>query len=357
MFSNYGFITFLISFLISSPLLAQYCSSWSAPEILGELPRDDDFAEQSGFDTSLLFPNRLYHISEAKKKLNLYITKKDGSADKKIRLFKVQKGDLKAEDVEDISVASCFGVNTDPTRSSPLDDKRSCVFIGDIGGGKDKARNSLRLVIIREKKKYLSHETPEKILRFSYPDNEFHDAEAMAIHPSTGDLFIITKVLFLDRENGQDNSFSGPAQVFKLSHQDWAYDIPSGKNPVLTYVGEINMDLLARTGVKKRYMHLVITGMDISADGSHFAFSTYRDLFQIKLNLATATKAALDNLNLQQNVSRIELEKPERLIQQEALAYDQDGSLLYSSEFKKGEPGDPNYQQTIMKLNCQPLLP
>ena len=207
-----------------------------------------------------------------------------------------------------------------------------------------------------EKKAYQVNETPLKILNFKYPGNENHDAEALAIHPETGDIFVITKVLVRQTdEDDKDTSYSGPSKVFKLAKNQWAK--LSAEDPVMTYVGQIDLDPLARLGVKKRYMHQAITGLDISEDGKKFILLTYRDLFEVSLDLSSADKNDLAKLELGKNVSRIEIEKPERLIQQEAVAYTAEGDIIYTTEILKGEYDDENFAPNIMSVGCDSTQP
>ncbi|MEM7645587.1 MAG: hypothetical protein AAF203_01645, partial [Pseudomonadota bacterium] len=193
-----------------------------------------------------------------------------------------------------------------------------------------------------------------------YPDNAHHDSEALVVHPVTGDIFIFTKVLVRQSEVRKDSddevvvdtSYSGPSKIYKLSRDQWVKDSADGRDPIMSYVGQIDLDLYARPGVKKRYMHQAVTGADISDDGQKFVLLTYRDLFEFSLNLSKTTSTDIGNVEIGKNLSRIEIEKPDRLIQQEAVAYTPAGDIIYTSEFIKGEPGDENFAQNIMGLRC-----
>jgi hypothetical protein len=94
------------------------------------------------------------------------------------------------------------------------------------------------------------------VIRFRYPDGN-HNSEALLVHPSTGDLYIVTKV-------------SGEAAgVYKAK-------APLSKSRVTTLerVGEVRFPN-ALVGV--------ITGGDISPDGRRIILCDYIEAFELVL--------------------------------------------------------------------------
>ncbi len=81
------------------------------------------------------------------------------------------------------------------------------LYIGDIGDNQA-ARDSVAVYRVREPdlNSPIRTTAPAEVLRFRYPDGP-HNAEAMIVHPQSGDLYIITKA------RGQD----GKTRVYKAS--------------------------------------------------------------------------------------------------------------------------------------------
>ena len=81
---------------------------------------------------------------------------------------------------------------------------KSYLYIGDIGDNSE-ARSEIVVYRIPEPvvvpadattTKAKPHLTdPPEVFRLRYPDGK-HDAEALLVHPQTGHLYVVTKVLF-----------------------------------------------------------------------------------------------------------------------------------------------------------------
>ncbi|MBT4790321.1 MAG: hypothetical protein HON90_02020 [Halobacteriovoraceae bacterium] len=336
--------------VIISTNSAHACLEWGVPTIRGHLPLDDHFEEVSGADTSQF--GKVFHISEAKKKLRLYITDKNGKDAQKVLIYKPGKNKVMlTEDIEDISVGSCFELKHEKLKQG----NNSCIFMADIGGGKRKARNQIVITIVKDKMKYLSTEEALKVLTVRYPNGESYDAEAMAIHPVTGDIYILTKELYLDRDENHDDSFAKPAKLFKLNKHDWT-NYSNGGDSTLNFIGLIDFSTISRK-MKKDYLSQAVTAMDISSDGKKLVVSTYRDLFELHVDLAKVIgQEDLNQVLLNEKYTRIELSRSEenlskstRLLQQESIFYEQSlnkTNIYYSSEFKK----------TDFDYNISPLM-
>jgi len=137
-------------------------------------------------------------------------------------------------------------------------------------------------------------------LRLRYPDGP-HNAEALAVHPTTGDVYVITK----DAQSA--GVYKAPAPV------------DTAKATTLAKVGTV------RLGSGSRGLELV-TGADIAPDGRRVALATYAQGYELEL---PAGAAAFDD---------IWAERPAPVIlgprlQGESIAYRLDGrALLTTSE-------------------------
>ena len=98
---------------------------------------------------------------------------------------------------------------------------------------------------------------PAEALRLRYPDGP-HNAEALLVHPVTGDLYVVSK----DAQS---------ARVYKA-----AAPLEASRPAALVQVGTI------RLGSDSRGLE-VVTGGDISPDGSRVALSSYAQGYELEL--------------------------------------------------------------------------
>ena len=128
---------------------------------------------------------------------------------------------------------------------------RSYVYIGDIG---DNALRRKSLTVYRVEEPDLEHSAtkPAEAIRLTYPDGA-HDAEALMIHPRTGDLYIVIK----SRERNRVYKASAPL---------------STKRPIrLKHIGDVDLP----GGALLTLVVGRITGGDISPDGRRVVLCDY----------------------------------------------------------------------------------
>jgi len=145
-----------------------------------------------------------------------------------------------------------------------------------------------------------SHETEHaEAIRLKYPDGR-HDAEALAVHPATGDLYVITKT----------RNPATAAGVYKLAAP---YSTKSVNT--LQKIGEVSVPSLFPG---------MITGADISPDGSRVVLCDYFNAYEL-----VSAGGALDEV-WKQKPAVVRLgSRP----QGEAVCYTLDGqSILATSE-------------------------
>jgi hypothetical protein len=183
---------------------------------------------------------------------------------------------------------------------------QSYIYMGDIG---DNSKRRGEIIIYRvvepsvDGKATTGRPMDTKaadVIRLKYPDGKY-DAEALLVHPSTGDLYIVTKVM------------SGAAGVYKLS--------ATAQGPgvlTLVRVGEVQLP---------NPMRGFLTGGDISPDGRRVVLCDY--LGGYELVLPEGSGVAFDEIWKQTPVT-VNIGNRR---QGEAICYRADGqSLLVTSE-------------------------
>ena len=142
---------------------------------------------------------------------------------------------------------------------------RSYLYVGDIGDN-DKKRSSIVVYRILEptimtadaqstKSKPRSTE-PAEALQLRYPDGKY-DAEILLVHPTSGDLYLITKELW------------GKASIYKA-----AAPLHTGKIITMVRIGDLKVPSL---------LGGYVTGGDISPDGRRIVICDYLHGYEIVL--------------------------------------------------------------------------
>lgn len=245
-------------------VFAQACAHWGEAVHIGQL--DLQLEEASGVAVSRRFPDRLYHINDSGDSGRFYITTMEG------------------KNTTPVSIAGFTPIDTEAVSVGNCGDRRSCVFVGDIGDN-DRRRETIDIFAIEEVEKFERTVKPVQRYRLRYPDKP-HDAESMAVHPS-GTIYILTK--------------EQPARLFKFD--------PSSMTRTLAPV--MTLDAGGRP-----------TDMSISDDGTRLLVLTYRHAVEFGIDLEHETTPRYRQ--------KIELRF---LPQQEGVAY-LPGSLsfIYTSE-------------------------
>ncbi len=186
----------------------------------------------------------------------------------------------------------------------PAPGNKSYLYVGDIGDNSS-ARQEVVVYRIPEPTSLDSQSTktqpqlsqPAEAFRLRYPDGS-HDAEALLVHPTTGDLYIVIKV-----------AFASPS-VYKA-----VAPLHSGKVTTLTHLGEIKLPSLFGG---------IITGGDISRDGTRVALCDYFGGYEAVL---PQSSKVFDDIWKGRFVS-INLGKQK---QREGIAYRLDGTALLTT--------------------------
>lgn len=187
----------------------------------------------------------------------------------------------------------------------------SCsIYVGEIGNNElerpEQAIYRLTEPVIsaedaRSSKADPKETAPSEKLTFTYPDVR-HNAEALLVDPSSGNIYIITK------------TSAGPAVVFKIPPD-------FGKAVTAQRIAEISLPAIPNG---------MVTGGEFAADGKSVVVSDYFAGYELRL---PASSARIDEI-WSQKPQAIDIGK--RKVG-EAIAYSPDGSVLFAtSEGKAG---------------------
>ena len=191
-------------------------------------------------------------------------------------------------------------------------DGKCFVLIGDIG---DNGRKHERLAVYRVEEPTVAEQSSTSSARspistatadvsyMTYP-NERHDAEALLVHPTSGEVYLATK------------SSNTPSHVYKFRPRF------EGETQTLTKVGEITVPAIPNGS---------ITGGDISSDGQRLVLCDYFAGYEWTLPDGSPSFDAI----WKERPRRIDL--GERAIG-EAAAYAADGSFVIAVSEKRNTP-------------------
>lgn len=255
--------------------------------------KNESVSESSGLVASRTLPGAYWTHNDSGDGPFIYAFNTRGES---LAVFRVTGAN--ARDWEDISA----GPGPQPNRSY--------LYIGDIGDNSEK-RSEIIVYRIPEpdlktanknssKNRPLATEKAEAI-RLVYPDGK-HDAETLLVHPSTGNLYIMTKVVFA-------NPVVYEAQA----------PLNTSKPITMKRIGDVRVPSLFGGA---------ITGGSVSPDGRRVAFCDYFQGYEMVL------PASSGNFNdiWKQTMTGFDLGKRQ---QGESIAYRLDGNaLLATSEGK-----------------------
>lgn len=311
------FIVFSFLFFLAQFSVAQICQRWSDPKFAGQL--DILFLRKaSGLSVSKNFLSRMYHINDSGDGPYFYVTDINGHDTQKVIIPTSYPSDM-----EDLSLGPCeFG---------------NCLFLADIGDNLQ-SRRQIEVWITPEKEIYSSQVEDFKRIILKYPDRA-HDAEALAIHPVTGDLYILTKEAdyLNERRASRAQLYMLPAQNLITAREDVAEK--------LRFITEIDLPWM---NYDFGLFGQIATSLDFSPDGKRLLVLTYENAVEInfeaiQLNFQTRTWNEGSDFQV--------IRWPQLVSQQESVAYAQDGrSFYFTSEFNP-ELGDQ--QSQIYQVFCE----
>ncbi|MEA2553065.1 MAG: hypothetical protein QOJ65_1241 [Fimbriimonadaceae bacterium] len=200
--------------------------SFASPHVLVTI-KDSRLKESSGVAPSQLDANAFYTHNDSGDSPRFFKFVRSGKILKEYKLR-----DAKNLDWEDMASATLGG--------------KPYLFIGDIG---DNAGRRQSITVYRVAEPTGSKARVDQTYTLTYPD-EPHNAETLLVHPSTGDITIVTKASL---------------------HPQGIYYLPRPRRSgayVLKKIGDISIDSNMRAGK-------LITGGAWSQDGKHVVLRTY----------------------------------------------------------------------------------
>lgn len=297
--------------LALSGAAAQDCRKWSPAAVVGRLD-PKLLREASGLAASRQFADRLYHVNDSGNGPFVFVTDLSGGELRAIRVDGLES----SSDVEDLALGPCFA-------------DRSCLFLADIGDNRA-ARTKLAIFLVEEREDFGERVPITRRIEIAYPDGA-RDAEGFAVHPN-GDLYVLTKKA--DYRRGH----AFPARLFRLARERW----DGGEKGVhqLEPWGEIDLPALADGG---DVFSKLATAMDIRPDARTLLILTYRDAFELLVDVSAGPLASTRQLIEEDRIRRIALT---RLPQQESAGYLSTGSsILYTSE-------RVTWPTSLMRVDC-----
>lgn len=179
------------------------CKRCGASAVLGTIAVPD-LNEISGIAASALHSDVLYVHNDS------------GDA---ARFFAI---DLAGKELARFEVDGAFAVDWEDAASGPCPEGR-CVYFGDIGDNLAQ-RGTYTVYRVPEPKSLTpaSQHLPSEAFHFTYPDGN-HDAETLLVHPLTGEVAIVTKVVV------------GASSVYRFP-----MPLVPGKTAVLEKIGEVD---------------------------------------------------------------------------------------------------------------------
>lgn len=226
---------------------AQQSADYNAAAQIATL-ENQSINESSGIAASRLSSRIYWTHNDSGDKAFLYAFDKQG---KHLGVYKVAGAE--AQDWEDMAAWK------DPKSG------KAYLFIGDIGNN-SKKRPFITVYRVQEPKvaakdsattkQNAAQTAPAESIKLNYPDGNY-DAETLMIHPTTGDLYLINKVM------GRN------ATVYKLKAPFMHL-----KEATLTRVGEVELP---------NSMKGFLTGGDIAPDGRRVALCDYFGAYELVL--------------------------------------------------------------------------
>ena len=216
------------------------CSVWLPPEMMGSVERSD-LDEASGLVISAVNDGVLWSHNDSGDDAVIYGMKEDGTD---LGSYSVRRAEN--QDWEDLAAGPC-----------PDDPGCSCLYAGDIGNN-DGSRPEGEIYRFLEPDLADSDRVGKaETLAFQYPSGRW-DAEALAVDPATGAVFIITK------------NPDGPAGVYTFPEAPvLAHDADDPET--LELVTTLDLDALGATDI-------AVTGASASPGGLRVALRTAKDL-------------------------------------------------------------------------------
>jgi hypothetical protein len=256
------------------------CEAYAAA-VEGATVSEPALTELSGLASSVRHPGVLYAHNDSGDSARFFAL---SAAGERLATFTLEG--LAAVDWEDISVGPCPA--------------GSCVFLGDIGDNSEK-RKDYRVLIVPEPELPAAGAGAESAVPFgrvdlAYDDGKSRNSETLMVHPVTGDLYLVTKLI------------AATTPVFRVA----AADLVPGGTATAKWVADAAVPGL-------------VTGGDIHPCGDRLLLRTYAAVFELR------AQGAFEGAFV---ATPVKLPTPAGEPQGEAIAYLPGGGFVTGSEAK-----------------------
>ncbi|CAN5321688.1 hypothetical protein BH20ACI1_BH20ACI1_20480 [soil metagenome] len=269
--------------------------NYQKPQIVGQI-KSNEITESSGIAASRCNKNVLWTHNDSGDGAFIFAINEKGE---KLGTWKVFGA--KNKDWEDI--AAFYDKQTG----------KCFLYIGDIGNN-ERLRSEMTVYRVAEPQVSAADKTSNaknpsvtenaEAIKFEYPDMR-HDAETLMVHPTTGDIYILTKRL------------SGAAGVYKLTAN---YSLEKTNKP--EKIADFSVPAVPNG---------FLTGGDISPDGKRVIICDYFSAYEIVLS---ENAKNFDEIWKQKPVI-VELGERE---QGEAVSYSTDEKSIFATSERKNSP-------------------
>lgn len=268
---------------------------------------DSDLYEPSGIAASRVNPRVQYVHSEKDRPTMLALSTTDASV-----VGKYTVSIPNVWDWEDIATGPC------PTGS--------CIFAGDIGlsNGETPAADKSYSIYRVPEPNIAAGQTSGALtgdqFRFRYPGGALYEAEALMVHPVTGDIYVITKV-----ENGQSGVYKFPNPLPAPSTSAVTTLTKVATLNIPTYPGNAQTDPHAAT------WYAQVSAAAIHPSAERFLVRTPYMVYEYRAPAGGSFESAFTG-------TRVTLTAPSSEGQGEAIDYAADGSGYYTLGEEKAPP-------------------
>lgn len=278
--------------LTVTPAAAELCPAWSEPETIGRLDVGL-LPEASGIELGA-DGGTLYLMNDGTRG-EFFVAGLDGSDPRRIRV-----SGYRPRDQEDLALGPCAA--------------GSCVYLADIGDNA-RRRATVQIALVAAADQFPDEVPALHVVVAQLPDGP-HDAEAVAVHPHTGELWLATK---------SPLGRADPVRIYRLTAAQLAASDPQ----TFEHIGDIPYAAMAVSGILPN----LVTSMDFSPDGERLALLTYGGAVEFAVaadgTLPVFTEA-VEGLTHRPLATAL-------MIQAESIVYGDDGrTLIYTTESVRG---------------------
>ncbi len=300
-FASVCIVIFQISLLCCSEVSTRHklvqgqdkTDHWTA-KIVGEI-KSQEITESSGLANSPCQPEILWTHNDSGGGPFIFAVNKKGEHLATLHVLNAENRDWEDLAIREEAPGECY------------------IYIGDIGNNQKtnqiftiyKVKEPRVSETIMSKSRRRVSTNAVQSIKFKYP-NSSKDAEALVVHPQSGDLYVLTKNLA---------EFS---EIYKLRAQDIKKDAIN----TLQLIGRIELPSIPGG---------LITGASVSFDGRKVVMCDYLGIYEIKLP------------EISDHFDDIWLQKPQNVdslprAQGEAVAYSVDGNSIFATSEQKHSP-------------------